>query len=216
MKNIFKLFIIMLTGVLVASCSSSPAPVEQSTESNLKSTSVTTTNMRNLPSQKDLFSEFSGAIIKTSLGDIKVKFYQESPLTVNNFMNLSKEGFYNDTKFHRVIKDFMIQGGDPLTKDDSKSELWGTGDPGYKFNDEFNEHLLVRGNLAMANSGPNSNGSQFFIVTAESTPWLDGKHVNFGEVVEGMDIVSKIEKVSTGLSDRPLQPISIKGVELIK
>ena len=165
----------------------------------------------------DLVQEYGLAMIKTNLGNIKVKFYSEvSPLTVNNFLNLAKEGFYDNTRFHRVINDFMIQGGDPNSKDLSKKNLWGTGDPGYKFADEFNNEKLIRGSLAMANSGPDTNGSQFFIVTAESTPWLDGKHTNFGEITSGMDVVEKIEEVETDARDCPLEDINIESIELLK
>lgn len=111
----------------------------------------------------------------------------------------------------------MIQGGDPLTKDNAMKARWGTGGPNYQFDDEFNNHKLVRGSLAMANSGPNTNGSQFFIVTAEATPWLDGKHTNFGEVTGGMDVVAKIENVATegkGSIDRPIEDIIINSIEL--
>lgn len=165
---------------------------------------------------ENLAAQFNQAVIKTNFGDFKVAFYaQESPVTVNNFMNLAKIGFYNGTKFHRVIKDFMIQGGDPLSKDDDPSND-GTGGPGYKFQDEINSHKLVRGSLAMANSGPNTNGSQFFIVTKEATPWLDGKHTNFGYVVDGIDIVDKIEAVEADANDRPKEDVIIESVELIK
>ncbi len=166
---------------------------------------------------ENLSSEFKQAIIKTSLGDIKVKFYaDESPITVNNFLNLAKKGFYDNTKFHRIIKNFMIQGGDPTSKDDSQKNMWGTGGPGYKFQDEINTKKIVKGSLAMANSGPNTNGSQFFIVTAKATPWLDGKHTNFGEVIEGMDIVDKIEASDTDERDRPTEDIIIESIELVK
>ncbi len=166
---------------------------------------------------ENLSKEYKYALIKTNLGDIKVKFYDEdSPNTVNNFLTLAKNHFYDNTKFHRVIKDFMIQGGDPNSKDDSKKNLWGTGGPGYRFEDEINAHKLVRGSLAMANSGPNTNGSQFFIVTAKETPWLDGRHTNFGEVVEGMDVVDKIENVKTEGPDRPVEDVVIKTIELLK
>ncbi|HQB51094.1 MAG TPA: peptidylprolyl isomerase [bacterium] len=155
-------------------------------------------------------------MLNTNLGNIKVKFYsEESPKTVNNFLNLAQQGFYNGTKFHRIIKDFMIQGGDP----NSKSDNWathGTGGPDYRFEDEFNSHQLVRGSLAMANAGANTNGSQFFIVTATSTPWLDGKHTNFGEIVEGMEIVSQIEAAEVNENDHPLQDITINSIELVK
>ncbi len=166
---------------------------------------------------KDLATEYTGAIIKTNLGDIKVKFYgEESPLTVNNFLNLAQAGFYDGTRFHRIIKDFMIQAGDPNSKDTSKKQLWGTGGPEYRFRDEFNSNPLVSGSLAMANAGPETNGSQFFIVTKDSTPWLDGKHTNFGEVVEGMDVVKKIEASETDASDKPLADVLLNSVQLLK
>ncbi|MCD4705899.1 peptidylprolyl isomerase [bacterium] len=165
---------------------------------------------------KDLVSEYNQVIIKTNFGDVKVEFYSDdSPKTVNNFLNLAKSGFYNDTKFHRVMKDFMIQGGDPNSKDDDWSND-GTGDPGYKFSDEFNNHKLVKGSLAMANSGPNTNGSQFFIVTKDATPWLDGAHTNFGYVISGIDIVEKIEAVETNNRDHPIKDVIIESIELIK
>ncbi|MFH1662101.1 MAG: peptidylprolyl isomerase [Candidatus Falkowbacteria bacterium] len=164
---------------------------------------------------EDLAEEYTKAIIKTNFGDIKVEFYSESPLTVNNFLNLAKKGFYNDTKFHRVISDFMIQGGDPNSKDDDWSND-GTGGPDYKFKDEMNNHKLVRGSLAMANSGPNTNGSQFFIVTKDATPWLDGRHTNFGQVIEGMDIVEKIEEVEVNAQDHPTADVVVEKIELIK
>jgi len=155
------------------------------------------------------------AVFKTNLGDITVELYaKDSPKTVANFVKLAKDGFYNGTKFHRVIKDFMIQGGDPLSKDNAIKSRWGTGGPGYAFADEFNSHKLVSGSLAMANSGPNTNGSQFFIVTASATPWLDGHHTNFGQVVNGMDVVNQIQNVKTEGSDRPIQDVIIESIEL--
>ena len=173
-------------------------------------------NMIDPKSFSDLTKEYSQALIKTSEGDIKVKFYSaDSPFTVNNFLNLAKAGFYNGTRFHRVIKDFMIQGGDPLSKGDDTS-VYGTGGPGYQFKDEFNSHKLVEGSLAMANSGPDTNGSQFFIVTIPETPWLDGKHVNFGEVISGMDIVKKIEAEPVNGRDLPLKDVKIISIELMK
>ncbi len=167
-------------------------------------------------SLENLAAQFTSAIMKTNFGDIKVKFYdQESPVTVNNFLNLAKAGFYDGTKFHRVIKDFMIQGGDPLSKDNDPTND-GQGGPDYQFQDEINQHKLVKGSLAMANSGPNTNGSQFFIVTATSTPWLDGKHTNFGYVTEGMETVDKITTVQTDSNDRPLEDVTINSIELTK
>ena len=164
---------------------------------------------------ENLAAQYDSALIKTNFGDIKVKFYgPESSLTVNNFLNLSQKGFYNKTKFHRVIKDFMIQGGDPNSKDDDWSND-GMGGPGYQFQDEFNSHKLVKGSLAMANSGPNTNGSQFFIVTAEATSWLDGKHTNFGYVAEGMDIVDKIEMAEVNENSHPLGDVVVESIELL-
>lgn len=155
------------------------------------------------------------AVIKTSMGSITVKLYgSDSPKTVANFAKLATDGFYDGTRFHRVIKDFMIQGGDPLSRDVSMKSRWGTGGPGYTFADEINTHKLVRGSLAMANAGANTNGSQFFIVTADATPWLDGKHTNFGEVVSGMDVVSKIEGVATEGQDRPVKDVIVESISL--
>lgn len=171
---------------------------------------------RMLPQHADLAQQVSRAIIKTNKGDITVEFYaDDSPVTVNNFLNLAQDGFYDNTKFHRVIKDFMIQAGDPLTKEENTA-VYGTGGPDYRFEDEINERPLVRGSLAMANAGPNTNGSQFFIVTAESTPWLDGMHTNFGYVVEGMDVVDAIEQAQTNERDLPEEDIIIESIELVE
>jgi len=149
------------------------------------------------------------ALMKTSKGDILLDlFEEESPITVNNFIFLAKDGFFDGVIFHRVIPDFMIQGGDPLGN--------GTGGPGYKFEDEFNETPLVRGSFAMANAGPNTNGSQFFIVTKDATPWLDGVHTNFGVVTGGMDVIDEIENAPTGRGDKPVEDISISGIEIIE
>jgi len=154
--------------------------------------------------------------LKTNLGKIKLElFAKDAQKTVANFIKLAKRGFYNGTKFHRVIKDFMIQGGDPNSKDDDWSND-GTGGPGYKFEDEFNPNKLVRGVLAMANSGPNTNGSQFFIVTAQATPWLDGKHTAFGKVIEGMDVVDKIENLPINKDAHPTQDAVVESVEVVE
>ncbi len=198
-------------------------PVNQSeTTTNQDQTNTSTmsnprTSINESLELKDLAVEYTMALIKTNLGDIKVKFYAEaSPLTVNNFLNLAEQGFYDGTRFHRVINDFMIQGGDPNSKEVAMKNLWGTGGPDYRFKDEFNDKPLVKGSLAMANSGPATNGSQFFIVTKDSTPWLDGKHTNFGEVVEGMEVVEKIEASETDPSDKPLADVIVEKVELLK
>jgi peptidyl-prolyl cis-trans isomerase B (cyclophilin B) len=149
----------------------------------------------------------SEATLHTSAGPITVRFFDDdAPKTVANFRKLAGEGFYDGLIFHRVIKDFMIQGGDP--------EGTGTGGPGYTFEDEINDHKVVRGALAMANAGPNTNGSQFFIVTTDAAPWLDGKHTVFGEVTEGMEAVDAIEGTETGPGDRPTQQQVIERVEL--
>lgn len=150
---------------------------------------------------------------KTSLGDIEAELDgAKAPLTVGNFVALAKKDFYDGTTFHRVIPDFMIQGGDPLSADPMMRPRHGTGGPGYQFQDEINDRKLVRGSLAMANSGPNTNGSQFFIVTAEATPWLDGKHTNFGTVVSGMDVVDKVVAVEADERDNPLEAVTIQDV----
>ena len=149
----------------------------------------------------------SEATLVTSHGAIRIELYPEdAPKTVANFDKLARDGFYDGVVFHRVIPDFMIQGGDPTGT--------GSGGPGYTFEDEANEHGVVRGALAMANAGPNTNGSQFFIVTAEACPWLDGKHTVFGRVTGGMDVVDAIEKVETGPGDRPREDVVIERVDL--
>jgi peptidyl-prolyl cis-trans isomerase B (cyclophilin B) len=149
----------------------------------------------------------SEAVMKTSEGEITFELFdEEAPKTVSNFKELAGQGFYDGLIFHRIIPDFMIQGGCP--------EGTGTGGPGYTFEDELNDHKVVRGALAMANAGPNTNGSQFFIVTTPSAPWLDGKHTVFGRVVDGMDVVDAIEASPTDASDRPLEAQMIERVEL--
>lgn len=157
-------------------------------------------------------------LMKTNYGDIKLElFAKDAPETVNNFTKLSKDGFYDGVRFHRVIKGFMIQGGDPNSKDDDWSND-GVGGPGYSFKDEINSHKIVKGALAMANAGPNTNGSQFFIVTAESAPWLDGKHTVFGKVIEGMNVVDKIENTAVDKlrGDHPIENITIESIAIIE
>jgi len=149
----------------------------------------------------------STATIHTSMGDIELELFDEdAPKTVENFTKLAGDGFYDGLVFHRVIPDFMIQGGCPRGD--------GTGDAGYKFEDEFNDHPIVRGTLAMANAGPNTNGSQFFIVTAQATPWLDGKHTAFGQVTAGQDVVDAISAVDRDGSDRPRDAVTMSGVTI--
>ncbi len=149
----------------------------------------------------------SEATLHTTAGPITIEFFDEAaPNTVANFRKLAGDGFYDELTFHRVITDFMIQGGCP--------EGTGTGGPGYTFEDEFNEHKIVRGALAMANAGPDTNGSQFFIVTTPAAEWLDGKHTVFGQVSDGMDAVDAIEATPTGAGDRPIEPQVIERIEL--
>jgi len=149
----------------------------------------------------------SAATLHTNHGAIELELFEDdAPKTVENFRKLAGEGFYDGVVFHRVIPDFMIQGGDPTGT--------GMGGPGYTFEDEFNDHKVERGALAMANAGPNTNGSQFFIVTTKAAPWLDGKHTVFGKVTGGMEAVDSIEKSDTDANDKPRQPAVIERVEL--
>ena len=147
----------------------------------------------------------STATMHTNHGAIELELFDEdAPKTVENFRKLADDGFYDGVIFHRVIRDFMIQGGDPTGT--------GTGGPGYTFEDEFNNHKVERGALAMANAGPNTNGSQFFIVTTDAAPWLDGKHTVFGRVTDGLEVVDGLEAVPTDAADRPTEPIGIDSV----
>jgi peptidyl-prolyl cis-trans isomerase B (cyclophilin B) len=146
------------------------------------------------------------ATLHTNHGDIEIELFDDdAPKTVENFTKLARDGFYDGVIFHRVIPDFMIQGGDPTGT--------GSGGPGYQFEDEFNDHKVVRGALAMANAGPNTNGSQFFIVTTESASWLDGKHTVFGRVTSGMDVAGAISEVSRDGRDRPHDDVTIQSVD---
>ena len=159
------------------------------------------------------------AIIKTTAGDMVVEFWSDvAPNTVDNFKKLAKKGFYDGTAFHRIMKGFMIQGGDPLTKDATKEAMWGTGDPGYKIKAEFNERQHVRGVLSMARSNdPDSAGSQFF-VCLEAAPFLDRKYTGFGKLIKGEDVLVKIgdTPVTASASGEPSKPTTRVGVETIK
>lgn len=226
MKKISSILAILFLSLALSGCGRQEALIEnnmdnnqeeRATSSHLSSESDLTASSsdRALPGQEDLFQKYKEAIIKTNYGDITVELFgDESPLTVNNFLNLANSGFYNNIKFHRILEDFMIQVGDPNTKGSDVSK-YGTGGPGYAFQDEINSHKLVRGSMAMANTGqPVSNGSQFFIVTKETTPWLDGKHTNFGRVISGMKVVDKIEGVNTNEAGLPTKDVIIKSIEL--
>ncbi len=156
-------------------------------------------------------------ILHTNKGKIVLELFRDNaPNTVENFEELSKAGFYDGTRFHRVVDGFMIQGGDPFSKDISLQDRWGTGGPGYTFDDEiYPENNNARGTISMANAGPNTNGSQFFINTADNT-FLNPKHTVFGRVVEGMDVVEAISKSDTDPADRPLQEVVIERVEVVQ
>jgi len=149
----------------------------------------------------------TSATLHTNHGAVDVELFDEdAPKTVGNFVKLATSGFYDGLTFHRVIPDFMIQAGCP--------QGTGTGGPGYQFEDEFNEHRIERGALAMANAGPNTNGSQFFVVTADACPWLDGKHTVFGRVTSGLDTVDEISQVPRDQRDKPLDPVVMERVEV--
>ncbi len=169
---------------------------------------------------KDINKKTTMATLSTNMGDIKIEFFEkDAPKTVENFKKLANEKFYDGIKFHRVIKDFMIQAGDPLTKDESKASMWGTGGPGYKFADEIDPKSDLytkigykKGVLAMANSGPNTNGSQFFIMHVDYP--LPPAYTIFGKVVSGIEVVDKIASVKTLPGDRPVDPVIIKSIKL--
>ncbi len=239
-KIIFSFLILSLTLVFSA-CSSKRMTFDYSEDlggqnninNNLTNNSsadenlVEVDNNLNNNMNKEILEKYSQAEFETSLGNFTIEFFNDKmPITVANFLTLAEDGYFDGIKFHRVIKDFMIQGGDPLTKDDSQQGLWGTGGPGYAISDEHvadPELSNVIGTISMANSGPNSGGSQFFINVADNT-FLDfdkaplaSKHPVFGKVVEGMDVIEKISEVKTimpGSLDRPETPVVIKKVNL--
>lgn len=174
-------------------------------------------NLAELTEEPTMASERPIIKFETTKGDITVELFEDkSPNTVGYILGFVEQGYYDGTQFHRVISDFMIQGGDPLTKDPAAKARYGTGGPDFEFADEFNNEPLVRGSVAMANAGPNTNGSQFFIVTAEATPWLDGAHTNFGRVLEGMEVVEAIEAVETDARDLPLEPVVVETVSVVR
>jgi peptidylprolyl isomerase len=177
-------------------------------EQTMSTTSSTSTSVA-----PEAPAENTVVVMKTNKGDITIELYtKDMPLTTDNFLKLVRQGFYDNVKFHRVIDGFMIQGGDPLTKDDAQAARWGTGGPGYTIPDEFGpRYSNTTGTIAMANAGPNTGGSQFFINTADNV-FLDGKHPVFGKVVSGMDVVNTISKTPTGPNDVPLDPIVIESI----
>ncbi len=209
------LVIILLVGVNVLIPSKTKAPTINDTP-EIKVDNITYNNGNktniNMENQNDAITK---AILKTNKGDITIEFYgDDAPNTVENFTKLAKEGFYDGVKFHRVIKGFMIQGGDPLSKDDSKKALWGTGGPGYQFADEIHaNNKNDKYTIAMANSGPNTNGSQFFINTNDNN-FLDTKHTVFGKVVAGTEVVDAIENTPTEPGDKPVESMIIESIVL--
>ncbi len=184
---------------------------ESTTPTQINDSSVEETITTNILQKDEVFV----AVMSTSMGDITIKLNSnDAPNTVANFVKLAKGGFYDGTKFHRVIPDFMVQGGDPLTKDDSLMGQWGTGGPGYAFEDEIHENNYNKvGTISMANSGPNTNGSQFFINVADNN-FLDGKHTVFGIITGGMDVVNSIALVPTEGADRPVEAVIINFVTI--
>lgn len=183
-------------------------PIQGTTTEITKPTNTSSTTMQ--PTDK-----ISHAVLTTNKGSIEIAFSDKTPNTVANFIKLSQEKFYDGVRFHRVIKDFMIQTGDPLSKDTTNMAAWGTGGPGYRFADElYGNEQYSYGTVAMANAGPNTNGSQFFIVTANPGYPLPPNYTVFGKVIKGMDVAEKIQNVTTGQSDRPTEDIIIEKVEV--
>ncbi len=218
MKKFIPILIVVAFGLGIWFFTKDSAPVDNyeayNQENNINNQEVTEEVKPVVTENKDN-KKIMTATLNTSKGAITIEFFSDlAPKTVENFTKLASDGFYNDVKFHRVIKGFMIQGGDPLTKDDSKAALWGTGGPGYKFADELGpKNKNDVGTISMANAGPNTNGSQFFINTAANN-FLDSKHTVFGKVTVGMDVVKAIENVATGEGDRPIEAVVIKSITL--
>jgi peptidylprolyl isomerase len=208
--------VLVLIGVGIALMTGDTPTTDTATDTNATTTTQGTTATTTATTTLLAVTNTQGtmqATITTNKGVITLELFgDQTPNTAGNFAKLAQEGFYNSTKFHRVIEGFMIQGGDPLTKDDTKQALWGTGDPGYKFADEIVPALSnVTGTISMANSGPNTNGSQFFINVADNT-FLDGKHAVFGKVTGGMDIVMAIASADKNQRDVPTDPIILESV----
>lgn len=196
---------------------STPKPTKESSE-----TLIEEINFDLVPLDKEIqdneknIEKNMKAILKTTKGDIEITLDNRTPQTVENFVKLAEQNFYNGVKFHRVIKGFMVQGGDPLSKDEEMIDYWGTGGPGYQFEDEIHvENNNVIGTISMANAGPNTNGSQFFINTADNG-FLNSKHTVFGTVTAGMDVVTTIESVDTFPNDRPIEHVEIISIEIIQ
>jgi cyclophilin family peptidyl-prolyl cis-trans isomerase len=218
-QAILVVVLIAVVGLIVAVVYRAPQQNESAQQSTTTTTSTATSTDTTIQTESLTASTTKAtqktmqATITTNKGVITLELYADkTPNTVANFTKLAQAGFYNTTKFHRVIDGFMIQGGDPLTKDDTKQSMWGTGGPGYKFADEFVPGLSnVTGTISMANAGPNTNGSQFFINVADNT-FLDGKHSVFGRVTGGMDVVTAISEVERSQRDVPVDPVVLESV----
>lgn len=213
-KNILKILgVILLIIIIILIVPKSSKNKDDNRLGNYINNSIIENNNDKKDMDNNLDKENNIVVLHTNLGDISFELSKDKPLTTNNFIKLAKEGFYNGVKFHRIIKDFMIQTGDPLSKDDMKESLWGTGGPGYKFNDELKgDEKYIIGTVAMANSGPNTNGSQFFIMTSNTQ--LSPDYTVFGKVISGIGVAMKIQEVKTDMNDRPITPIIINSLEL--
>jgi len=207
------LFLFLIFGL--SACGQKKIYFEYPDESSQESSAILNFNNLNNNMNQEILKQYSQAELETNLGNFTIEFFnEEAPITSANFLNLANDAYFDNIKFHRVIDGFMIQGGDPLTKDDSMINRWGTGGPGYAIEDEFSVFLSnKRGTISMANSGPNTGGSQFFINLVDNN-FLDFKHAVFGKVIDGMEIVDKIGKVKTGPSDRPENAVIIKKINL--
>jgi len=228
-KKIFISLILFSSIFIFSACSREPKKIEYNQNDNLKTNNLINNDQKNMIKlnkeemiNRDILKKYSQAEFQTSEGNFTIEFFNEQmPETVANFFNLAESGYFDGIKFHRVIADFMIQGGDPLTKDDSMVAMWGTGGPGYVIADEHVSGLSnLRGTISMANSGPNSGGSQFFINVKDNT-FLDfdkepltSKHPVFGKVISGIEIVDKISLVDTDMSDRPMKDVVIEKITL--
>jgi peptidylprolyl isomerase len=211
-KSIIILLVAVVAGIGIWQYTKNIAEPKTTTETDAYGTTTEEPKDQPITTNTNPSKKTMTAVLHTNKGDITIEFSTNTPKTVENFVTLAKSGFYDNTKFHRVIKGFMSQGGDPLSKDDSKKALWGTGGPGYKFDDELTpENSNDTYTIAMANAGPNTNGSQFFI-NAAPNHFLDTKHVVFGRVTVGKEVADAINAVPTDGSDKPIDPVIIKSV----
>jgi len=206
-------FVILI--VWVGAQQKAPVPAQKVVETNATTTETSAETTPEVKSETNSTKKMTTVTMTTNKGAITIELFADTkPNTVANFVKLASEGFYNGTRFHRVIKGFMIQGGDPLSKDVAQQNRWGTGGPGYQFADEIGaNNSNAIGTISMANSGPNTNGSQFFINTANNN-FLDPKHTAFGRVTAGMDVVTVIENTATGQNDRPLEDMIVEKIEV--